>query len=180
MSLAKQFTEAFNKIIGKTYTGTSGLYVGVPYKKSTNSIKSLQELFKYELPLESFQDLSELHCTVMYSKTAPSKESVIKLNKDYPVLFATPIYCQYWEGHDKSGYLVLKLTSNYLQNRHKKYLDIGAVPTFSPYEPHITLAKGFTPDKNFYDTLKSVNKSKIFKDIGTIEFGQETVKDIDL
>jgi 2'-5' RNA ligase len=49
---------------------------------------------------------------------------------------------EYWDGHDGSGYFVVNLSSPELTKRHKVWKAAGAVPTFSDYNPHITLAQG--------------------------------------
>jgi hypothetical protein len=52
---------------------------------------------------------------------------------------ATSHGLDWWEGHDKNGYLVLRLTSPSLNRLNKRFTDAGLVPTFPDYKAHMTL-----------------------------------------
>lgn len=123
--------------VDSPYTGSNGLYSAVtPTTSSSREIST----FCREANL---QDINPDHCTVMYSETAVNNVNEAKLFTR-SVYKAVAIKLKWWPGHDKKGYLVLVLDSPELQEEHNRLKDLGAVPTFNEYVPHITLKEGAT------------------------------------
>lgn len=80
----------------------------------------------------------KLHCTVMYSNVTPRSlaQATKVLRKDFRALLDEVTW---WEGHDKKGYLVLKLISEDLKEEHARLKQAGCCPSYDKYVPHITL-----------------------------------------
>ena len=82
-----------------------------------------------------------LHCTVVYSRKA---KPVALLYPSVTPLRVAGTEFEYWEGHDKAGYLVLKLDgTRHLNGYHQRWLSAGCVTQFSDYTPHVTLRTPF-------------------------------------
>lgn len=80
-----------------------------------------------------------LHVTGIYS---PDKNVHIreqKRNSKPAVIHEAVVKAVSMFGKDNDT-LVLELESESLDNLHKKWLDLGAEPTFPEYKPHITIA----------------------------------------
>lgn len=105
---------------------------------------------------------NELHLTVAYSKKSVAFES---LELDHFMLLI-PKHNRKLKLFGNS--LVLSVSSNYLNNRWKYYLDNGCSWDFPEYQPHISL---------------SYNYKNLPKDIepfyGDILLGQEILEDLD-
>lgn len=84
----------------------------------------------------SAEQMNDLHCTVMYSRVTPSGDPTVVSDKVYT---AIPQHVEFWPGHDKAGYLVLKMESPELSALNKFYRGQGCVPTFDVYQCHMTL-----------------------------------------
>ena len=119
----------------RPYTATNGLYAN--YQVSPSAYALLEELASM-MGLEL--EVSKLHCTLMYSKSAvplsevPALMQYIEGRLEVKVLGLTT-----WKGHDDKDYIVLCLTDDHLHEVHEMIASRGAVPTFTPYRPHITL-----------------------------------------
>ena len=158
-----------------TYTGKSGLYSCVfPVKGFTPLLKAITDLLA-EDRIELY-DISEFHCTIMYSKKdAPHSIRITKFLNSGPFTFkAWSDQVDYWEGHDKAGYLVLKLTSRDLDMRHEQYQDLGCKHSFPEYEAHITLADNVTSKPKNLAKINQMLKSLKFE----ITLAGENVEDI--
>lgn len=113
------------------------------------------------------------HITVVYSKKCPTKE----LPSKFSVTDKARISCiEYWEGHDKIGYIVAKLTCNSLINMNKQLIDCGCeAATYSEYVPHITIAKNIGDfDISLSQSVNAMNyhlkNSNYFLDIQSISY----------
>lgn len=129
------------------YTGNNGFYCSVSIRQP--QLRPLVELFQravgFAMPLNEDEDIG-LHCTVMYSNTALTvtpevADSSNRRVKDL-IMKGKVSKFDYWDGHNDKGYLVAKLDSPDLQARHNGWIMMGAKPTFSPYEAHITITTG--------------------------------------
>jgi 2'-5' RNA ligase len=81
------------------------------------------------------------HCTIIYSKNKSVDIRLLQSSSifEYTNVTATINSISYWEGHDKDGYVVLKLNSPVLKKLNKCFRQIGANHIFDEYSPHITL-----------------------------------------
>jgi len=109
---------------------TTGTYVSV--KLSNKSDVELRSILS-EFGVNNISD--GLHCTIMYSTTV-IKNDISNINMTYT---ATIERVEEWEGHDKTGYLVLILKSPKLKERHQLWKKEGGTPTFDDYVSHITI-----------------------------------------
>lgn len=127
--------------ISTRFSGKRGLYVSVkPAGKLTALLNFLQDLVR--------PDVTDLHCTVMYSKVAVHPVSAARLVASGPTIYATRVVgLEFWDGHDNEGYLVAKLECEALRCRHAAWRALGAVASFQDYTPHMTLSTGvqYTP-----------------------------------
>jgi hypothetical protein len=155
------------QVISKTYTPfdpktSAGIYISVtPTAQSVAKIMAWAKALG--LPL-SASEQEELHCTVIYSKTVPSRLRPLDSEARYP---AQVIGIEYWDGHDAAGYIVLKMNSPALQNLNKIWIDDGCTSAFNPYQPHVTIKKDVGPmPSNFVERRK-----RLYRDIGAwLEF----------
>jgi len=131
------------------YTGSNGLYVKADLDIiSPNTLEYVTDILGVEL------DREDLHVTVMYSEVPIDKSATYYGNK---VLSATCIEVTHWVGHNDKTYVVAKLQSEDLIAAHSYYRGLGAVPTFVPYQPHITLFKIEELPEDFEDKIKAAN-----------------------
>ena len=87
-------------------------------------------------------DLKKLHVTLMYCKN-PGNMHGINLNFNAKAEFASKIIdIEFWEGHDKLGYLVAKLDSKQLHHEFRRLTALGLKHSFDDYSPHVTLLTG--------------------------------------
>lgn len=109
-----------------------GLYISVVPDK-----ESLQKLSEFCKRNFGKVDLEDIHCTLMYSEVGIARGVALKFSKPRYIAYAD--YFEYWEGHDKAGYLVLKLRSEELEEEHSRLKVAGCKPTYDIYSPHITI-----------------------------------------
>ena len=120
----------------KTYMEQSekGTYAGV--RLSDDDSDYIVELCK-ELELPNPITKKDIHITLLYSR---------KYHPEYIPEENLEEWCYPWKFHifetfDKKRALVLKLKSDYLENRHKYLMDkLDATYDYPEYIPHITLS----------------------------------------
>lgn len=128
----KTFKQLMESLKNDPRIHDEGLYSSV--KPTT---ESRDELDKFLDKCFGIKCRDDVHATVMYS----TKSIDTNLAKQYSknVYSAYPKEFQYWDGHDNSGYLVLKIDSDDLSQEHDRLVSHGCKPTFSPYSAHITI-----------------------------------------
>lgn len=140
----------------RPFTGTAGIYVSrelTPLAKA-KAVAFLRSQFPSVAIADD--DIEEQHCTVVYSKTCVR-------NVDTALTNSAPVTAQvtsleWWEGHDKEGYLVALLDAPELITRHKFWLTEGAVHSFTPYQPHVTLKTPLRVTPSFEEELEAANQ----------------------
>jgi hypothetical protein len=115
-------------------SNTPGIYVGTRFSPESGQMLqdwSCQHGIKC-LPAH------KLHCTIMYS---PVHFRGFEPHGDLkqPVEISPKTYSLDRFGSDKQ-HLVLKFTHPWLSSRHNYAKSLGAEPTFTPYQPHVTLS----------------------------------------
>lgn len=119
----------------KVYDGTSGTYVSVvPTDESCRVLQHWSSAFQ----LDNAKPEDSLHCTVTWSKAAVGSSSGM-CDPDQ-LFYAELDHFEWWSGHDKDGYLTAVLKSPGLAERNQAWAQRGAVHSFDPYLPHVTLA----------------------------------------
>jgi hypothetical protein len=149
------------------YTGANGLYAWTePDQASISRIKSAIA------PLIIAKN--DLHCTLIYSKTQDaSGKEVVESSVDPKFRRSAGITeIVFWEGHDKTGYLVAKLKSEALHTRHSMYRDLGFEPTFPDYEPHMTLVNPCKMDAELQAFIDTKNKELSAKPLQIVLEGE--------
>jgi hypothetical protein len=139
-----------------SYTGLDGLYACVkPVITSNYGFRLLKQALRRDGSPGNPGGMDELetdpHVTVMYSQT-PVKVGLIHriLVQEKSKVYKGEVEgLDYWGGHDKRGYLVVKVRSPELQALHEKFKAAGAIPSYSKYNPHMTVVKGFQHPKGF-------------------------------
>jgi hypothetical protein len=137
------------------------------------SYQTLSQFCKRNFPFDLPDDV---HCTVMYSTKSIDPTDSTKYSK--PVYQAYADHFEFWDGHDKSGYLVLKLVSTDLQNEHQRLKKLGCNPTFENYSPHITIK---TPiEKSMAKPLVDIGNNDL-DDLGIkLSFTNQTIDTLKL
>lgn len=138
-------------MIQPPYSGAHGFYcciyphhqIGLPTLRSIVKTVAGVEL---EDPSKVDKESISFHCTVMYSKSALTGCSVAEAQRIARQMTG-PVQARverfnYWDGHDNEGYLVAELYAPDLARWHNVWKDLGAIPTFDEYLPHVTLATG--------------------------------------
>lgn len=119
---------------------------------TTDSILKIKARFKSLNPL-----MDDLHCTAIYSKTPAVSVDLPNISKDERYA-AVGTELVWWEGHDKEGYLVLKLDSPSLKILNKKFRDAGLKATFDDYKAHVTLLNPCPSSPGNVKTLNALLK----------------------
>lgn len=129
--------KATAKNVHHAFTGNNGLYASFQFDK--DSVEALALIAtRLGLPF----DPSDMHVTVMYSKQAPEYGALYLLESDLGAVGSAVITgIDHWVGHDERTYIVLRLQSEQLAQMNAKLVRCGAMPTFIPYVPHVTLGK---------------------------------------
>lgn len=153
------------------YTEENGLYCAVtPDDAGKFRIMRLCE----ELGVTT--DHRKLHCTLVYSPEGAPKRDDIQGCVD-PDIGARINFVEYWEGHDKKGYLVAKLVSDKLQVCNERLTRAGARHTYTPYNPHITLVSGLPMSAGLESRIEEVNR-RLGEESLYIRFNDHTISDI--
>jgi hypothetical protein len=144
--------EAANKLEHIKYTGTSGLYSAVvPKPEYVERIMRISE----ELGLPT--DEAGLHATVVYSKKAPSTQSVSNFDptQEMPGIINA---VESWVGHNDKTYIVLKVVSQHIVSQNASFQRMGAEHTFVPFAPHITLSDEVPVTPELKEKIDMINK----------------------
>lgn len=115
------------------HSGNQGLYSAV--QPDTDTVSWLSDLCNRL----GFTDVKpgKFHCTIMYSPDKTPAPNDVELDGlDYP---AVAREVTYWDGHDDLCHVILKLVSTKLHGEHQRLKQMGCVPTYDEYVPHITL-----------------------------------------
>jgi hypothetical protein len=153
------------------YSGTNGTYVS--RQPDNLAVLSILALCK-ELGIET--KASKLHLTLMYSLNVVSVSTGSRLRSDLPV-FALGTHVKHWVGHDSKTYVVLALSSTDLCMEHSRIARFGLIPTFIPYEPHITLLAVEELPDGLVEKIDEINK-KLNTDPIELRLINQTVSDV--
>lgn len=135
----------------------NGLYVSA--KPDQASVDQLMSWATSTLTGFDLTSPDKLHSTILYAKSYVVEHEVADRTHQL-ALAAVPIIrgyierIEYWDGHDKEGYTVAKVTSPDLEKLHKIWIDSGAIHSFEDYTPHITLSTG---SRDAYDNLAEID-----------------------
>jgi len=158
----------------RIYTGTSGFYAWLDL--DMESLVAIDSFF-VELNLTK-KEILDLHCTVMYSKEDVGAPEAIE-NIVYPNFRqkVAAVNVDWWEGHDKEGYLVLQLDPTDLVSLHDKWKLLGAQPTFDEYKPHVTMRTGISePEQG--RLFSAYYSAKLTKYPFSVSLVREQIEDI--
>ena len=137
------------------YTGSNGFYAQV-------KLANAEQLAAFFNRLQYALDMSDLHCTIMYSLSAlqidPDRAQAEANAHAQDLHEAVITGFDFWEGHDGAGYFVACLDCESLKTRHRVWRHMGAKPTYEEYTPHITLVKGQDAYR-YANRLTSFNKA---------------------
>lgn len=159
------------------FSGERGCYVYVV----PEDFSVFKQIFVKMFPELKLTTDTDIHCTVMYSpEGTPDKDAAFSLLDDSKEFTAVASELVYWDGHNNAGYLVLKLSSGDLFNRHSSWKSLGAIPTFADYTPHVTVATGFTMTPEFEQKVQEFNTylSGWSEDRKKLIFSNEHIEDI--
>jgi hypothetical protein len=104
----------------------------------------------------------EAHVTLVYSREHQVDQRALNaamLGIQYPCVEACVTSVEYWEGHDKDGYAVIKLCSKDAAELNKAFIAAGAKHSFDDYQAHMTICGKVGPlTPAVSDWLKRINK----------------------
>jgi 2'-5' RNA ligase len=104
----------------------------------------------------------EAHVTLVYSREAQVDVAALDagiLGIKFPCVSARVVSVEYWEGHDKDGYAVLKLDSNQAAELNKAFQAAGAKHSFDDYQAHMTICGKVGPQTaEVSEWLQRINK----------------------
>lgn len=144
----------FRQFITETVVSIpSGIFV-----KANPTLPSIQKVQKELIQLETILPFTDdWHCTIIYAKTSLSNVNLPYIDK-HQRFEAVGYELVFWEGHDKEGYVVLKLDSVDLTRVHNQFRDVGIEPTFKDYQPHLTLIHPVSEPEKLKDYIEQYNK----------------------
>lgn len=125
------------------------------FAQALMTVDSMQQLIA-RCPIQLDQ---ELHCTIIYS-TKPVKNIELPEVTQGQCYFAKVKEFHHWAGTG-NGFIVALLDSEDLQTAHKLFRDVGIIPTFPDYKPHITLVHPVPDVSVFQDWLTAANESLV-------------------
>ena len=135
-----QYIESAKTI--KPYTGDNdGFYVSV--LPNENSQKAIIEWSTENLKVKKksiFNQKTQLHCTLMYSKERKPAGLIQSLGLLYGVGYSLDLF-----GPEQDT-LVMLVHSRILEDIAQKWKALGAKSDYTLYKPHITLAKNIDED----------------------------------
>lgn len=152
----------------ETFSGFYGQVVPVDDYEFERFKKYIIQL----LPIEVNELAESPHITVCYSKEKVENPPKKFLISDRPQV----THVEYWEGHDKLGYVVAKLESPTLTRINSKLVAAGGTAAnFPDYSPHITIAKevgecGLGLDRKLEAVNLHLAQNKYTFEIGSIQF----------
>ncbi len=154
------------------YTTHAGLYSSV--KLDSDSKERLIKLCK----AVGFRLTGEPHCTIMYSKdiAIPTEVANRFSSDEYR---AKAVKFTWWLGHDKRGYIALKLASPSLMKEFRRLSEAGCDHSFPTYVPHITIT---TPYK--FSSTERQRSALLYANLYLakhpldLEFGDQTIEDL--
>jgi len=159
---------------GVPFDGTSGFYSKVfPTDYSKRKLSAWANKLR---PLDArlYED-DKFHCTVIWSKVIPKSVGSTLVPAAKGTFVAKLDHFEYWDGHDKDGYVVAVLQSPDLKGLHENWKSHGAVHSFSQYEPHVTLFDKFIPTPYLHRQLRMLSQ----KEKGSIlSFNNETLENL--
>lgn len=135
---------------GHGYSGTNGLYVHAKLDAITRT--RLTEICE-QLGC-AVED--NLHITVCYSKHSVPVQS---LNFDNVTYEGVCNEILAWDDHKKRKMVVAIVHAPELIVRNADYVANGAVLTFTPYKPHISLSYDTADITNLDDRIKAINEA---------------------
>ena len=102
------------------------------------------------------------HVTLVYSREAQVDVTALDagmLGIQFPCVEARVVSVEYWEGHDKDGYAVLKLDSPQAAALNKSFQAAGAKHSFDDYQAHMTICGKVGPQTaEVSEWLQRINK----------------------
>lgn len=140
------------KIENVPYTGANGLYASLIPQYAEGIVEIAEELGIKHL------DPNVIHTTVCYSKTpvALADLPAIGTSDEFRALCNQ---VDHWVGHKGQTCIVLKLVSSDIVAANANLQRRGAVHTFTPYVPHITLTDESAPvDAAMQERIDTINK----------------------
>lgn len=174
----KKFQSKTKLKIKNDYNFEKGLYVCAEPLKNTNFNNFVKHLEKTS-PVKLNEVIEEPHVTILYSREdKPSDKDFMDKIKFPKTVSAKSSEFVFWDGHDKDGYVVLKLVSKDLSDINKEFVKF-AKHSFAEYVPHMTIIKNCAEYKEeLLKWIEEINK-EISKN--PVEFDFDTIKlnDID-
>lgn len=125
-------------------TGNGTTYAcALPDRESWRA--ALEAVLATRPPFDPAELRDHAHVTLVYSRTAGADPARLRLPEQGMRIEAHVCGLEYWDGHNDTGYVVLKLESQGLQDLHERFKAAGAEHSFPDYSPHMTVAAKVGP-----------------------------------
>jgi len=147
----------------KPFTRAGGLYSSCTVKDEARLVSWCQNL---QLPVEEAEN-GELHVTVIYSPQHCPPDATPLPTSGMATVIGVDLF------GPEGDTLVLLLQSAFLAELHDRWRDLGCVPTFPMYRPHITLQKNVRQCD-----LEGFNSRIQCSPLLTVELSPEVLEDI--
>jgi 2'-5' RNA ligase len=105
----------------------------------------LEAVLATEPPFDPAELRDHAHVTLVYSRKAGADMARLRLPEQGMSVEAHVCGLEYWDGHNDTGYVVVKLESQGLHDLHERLKAAGAEHSFPDYSPHMTVAAKVGP-----------------------------------
>ena len=123
----------------------------------------------------------EAHVTLVYSREQQVDMTALNagmLAIEYGCATARAVGVEYWEGHDKDGYAVLKLESSDAAALNKAFIAAGCKHSFDDFQAHMSICSKVGPETQAVrEWLQRINKF-LDGNIVTLRFNKIKIEDI--
>lgn len=156
----------------RPYSGEAGCFVSVEPDVDTK-MKLLDWVNRLGFGLDPMEE-EKLHCTVVHSKAGEGAPLSYSIDPSTRYVARLQGF-EFWEGHDYAGYLVARLHSTALLERHRYWVAGGADHSFDDYHPHVTLKRFLQPSDAMYQRMRKLADRERGSILG---FYNETIEDV--
>lgn len=142
------------KVFSTEYSSESGVYVAImPTDDSKEQMNQFLTKLNPTFSLEKFN--KKAHMSVVWSSEDTIDVSKLKIPDDISAMASEFVF---WDGHDDSGYIVLKCICKGSSDLHEQLIGLGATHSFPDYVPHVTIVHNIEKDQ-VTEWIKKANKS---------------------
>ena len=123
----------------------------------------------------------EAHVTIVYSREQQVDMDALNagmLAIEYGCATARAVGVEYWEGHDKDGYAVLKLESRDAAALNKAFIAAGCKHSFPDFQAHMSICSKVGPRTQAVDEWLERIGRHLSGNVVTLRFDRIKIEDI--